>query len=247
MPTAHISDVVSVRHRPLSARLTARREKAGGSGTGATEDIVTGTVDMPLTAEGEKEADKLATKAKSVDKIDTTPMTRGVDTADAVGNKAEVKPKINPAFGPWRMGNLQGKPQSEVKDIVDYYIAKEPDKPIPGGESFDTFKHRTIGEIQKQIAEWKPGQKRLNIVHSINIHITQAWLAKGAPKDRSIDVQAMLDRGPAPAGSLWRLDPKALTLSQVKSTTKDGIYFARHGKTEWDDIGKGKTNATAVA
>jgi broad specificity phosphatase PhoE/2'-5' RNA ligase len=196
-----------------------------------------------LTPSGQADAKKLAQNTVNVTSIDSTPMSRGMETAHVLANQTttHVEPQANPALGPWDLGQFAGQRQGDVKDQIDDYIANKPDEPVPGGESFNAFRSRFIGGMQQQIGRWQPGDRQLHVTHSIGVHVTQAWMANGAPEDGSIDTQAMLNRQHMTPAALFRIDPtvQPLQMTSANNTGKEGVYLARHADTAWDNVPKG--------
>jgi len=226
---------------------TGERAGAVAGSTGSAEDVVTGETDLPLDTQGERDAKTDAKKVADVDEVNTSPKQRGEQTGAAVGEVAGVKPQPDEALAPWNLGpEIQGRPQTEVKALMDDYIVKRPDEAPPGGESFNDFSQRFIGGIQQQMADYQPGQKILNITHSIGIHTALAWSENGSPQDRSIDNQAMLDRTHMDPGSLWRMNPKTGVMTEAKNDAKPGIYFQRHADTAWDNLKPGEAVPNAA-
>ena len=107
---------------------------------------------------------------------------------------------------------------------------------MPGGTSYNAYKNPLIGEIQQQVADWKPGDRILNSTHSIGVQTAQAWVANGAPADKSISLDAMLNRQKLEPTSLLRIDPRTMKASFVENTKGDGIFLERHADTPLDNV-----------
>lgn len=208
------------------------------------EDVVTGRTDIGLTPEGVKGVEKEAPKVANVDAVYTTPMTRGKDTAAIVApDGVPVKPLA--AFGPWDLGKFQGHRQGDVEDKLLDYMLNKPDVPVPGGASYNAYKDPLIGAVQKQIADWKPGDRVLNVTHSIGIHTVNAWVDAGLPEDKGISAEFMRNRPKMDAAALWELNPRTKEMSPVQDTKGDGIFFLRHGETSWDNVPQNGERAAA--
>lgn len=211
MPTAHTDDIVKVLGRPQGMRR------------------ITGRADVPLNEEGREQAERLAKTAGTFDKVFTSPMDRAHETAKTVDAGAKSEAHLLP----WALGEYQGKPVEEAKPKIEALMTKRPlAVPSKGGESFLTFKRRTLEGAQKQQAGLKPGEKVLNITHGRNMRVIDSWLKKGSPRDLSIDMANMTKSGDwSKTGKLTRAGAKGL--ESVETADKPGIYYARHGATDW--------------
>lgn len=90
-----------------------------------------------------------------------------------------------------------------------------------------------IGGAQKQIAGMKGGQTVLNVTHGRNLRVVDSWLKKGAPQDKSVDLNNMTEDGDwSKTGQLLRAAKGGL--QPAEDASRPGIYFARHGATNWN-------------
>lgn len=210
-----------------------------------TEDIITGTLNPPLSAQGQADARTRAEDTQDATEINAGPMARTQESAELASQAARVPVATKTAFQPWDLGQFQGKPQSEVDDQINHYIA-HPDEVVPGGVSYNTYKDPLIGEILKQRDEFQPGQRILNVTHSIGVQTVQAWIANGAHPDKSINVDAMLKRQKLQPTSLLRIDPRTMQASFVDDMKQDGIYLERHADTPLDNIQPGSSVRTGT-
>lgn len=127
-----------------------------------------GWIDFPLDEHGKTEAkeigDDLSMNFKSVHSSD---LQRASDTAEIVSGK---KPKEHEEFRPWNVGDLAGEKKSEHTDTIKAAV-KNPDKPLPDGESLNEFRKRFRPAIRKIMSEAKnQGGPILVVVHASNIH-----------------------------------------------------------------------------
>jgi N12 class adenine-specific DNA methylase len=153
------------------------------------------------------------------------------------------------ALEPWFLGHHEGQPVTpeRLADISDR-IRNRPDEVVPGrgtrslsnGESFNQFKDPLIAHVQNLIANFKPGDRILNVTHYRDVQAIKAWLKAGAPADRAVDTGEMVAKGDQHPGGLYRLDPATMQFHPTDNANQDGIYFLRHGATEWN-----KENAAA--
>lgn len=200
-----------------------------------TEDIITGTLNPSLDAQGKADAERRAADTANVTQINAGPAARTQESAQPAAKAAGVPVSTKPGLQPWNLGVYQGKPQSEVDDKINYYIA-HPDELVPGGTSYNAYKGPLIDELLRQRDEFRPGQRILNFTHSIGVQTVQAWIAAGAHPDRSIDLQSMLNRAKLEPTALLRIDPRTMQASMVQNTKQDGIFLERHADTPLDNI-----------
>lgn len=207
---------------------------------------ITGSADVPLNTQGKQQADELAgAVAGKFDKVYSSPMKRAIETA----RKIDPAAKSVPWLGPWKLGVHEGKPSETEKATVNNRILKRPYVPTGDsehskerGESFDQFRRRVIGGLQTQQETLKPGETVLNVTHGRNLRLVHSWLKNGAKADGSIDKSEMTKDGEwSDTGALFHMERKNLV--PVDDATKPGIYFARHGETNWNATATPKTEA----
>lgn len=237
----------------------AKSSKAADSSTNESAEVFRGSSRINLSRQGYQEAHDAARRtANSFTSIHSSPLKRARDTAYIVARKnpqaGYVKP--TPALEPWFLGQHEGQPvtPARIADLHDRVHSK-PDEPIPGrgpkstgsGESFNAFLHPLLKHVQHQLVDHKPGDKPLNVTHYRDIQAVKAWLAKGHPANREIDKQVMTEKGTQHPGGLYHLDPSSMHLSAAEKADKPGIYFLRHGATEWNAENKGKPEPNSAS
>src|ERR1700682_4353443 len=94
-----------------------------------------GWKDVPLSPEGEKEADKVAkgiAKEGIADVIATSDLIRAADTAKTI-SKVTGKPIIKTTKGlrPWDLGEFSGQDSVKARPILQGYIEENPDEKVP--------------------------------------------------------------------------------------------------------------------
>ena len=229
-------------------------EHVGGQETGANltsgQDVIRGSSNIPLSEQGRAEAAELARKtAGKFDKIYTSPLDRASETARAIAeaNPQAGAPVETEKLTPWYLGQHEGQPTTAALDQVNKLVTDYPEA-APGGkgpastkpgQSFDSFKDDFLGHVQQQIEDYKPGEKILNVTHYRDTRALEAWVAKGMPGDRSLDTGVMTSKGEVEPGDLLRLDPATRKLERAQDADAPGIYFARHGATEWNEENRG--------
>lgn len=226
---------------PLS-KLVKPKESPLSSLFGGKQDVIRGSSDVPLTAEGKAQALRLGQETKGkIDCIYTSPLERAKDTAEQIHKtnpKAELK--VKQELMPWKLGAIEGQPTQQMLPKMHDLILNHPDQVPPGkgpkstaeGESFNHFRKRVLGFIQDEIKEHDPKDVDIYVTHYRDIKIVEAWLAKGHSKDLSIDTSVMLNKGREEPGEMFKMEN--FRLVPVTSISGPGIYFARHGRTEWN-------------
>jgi len=162
-----------------------------------SEDKIRGWSDPHLDNKGEQEATETGKQLKGagLDGLITSDLDRAKATAKGISKVTGV-PIIGetPGLRPWNLGNYTGKPVSEANPVMQNFAAKTPDKPVPGGESFNSFKNRFLNTAKSIIREHQG--KHIGIVtHSRGDRIMQAWEDAGMPDDNSINIKSFLQKG----------------------------------------------------
>jgi hypothetical protein len=135
----------------------------------------------------------------------------------------EMKHELNSEkakLSPWRMGNL--KP-----DQANFHMAKKPDAPIPNGESFNSFKRRTIGTLQKLLKHHaKNPEAKISVPSSGHAtKLAEAWVKRGAPPSMEIDQKHMMGKGTPGSHRLFLAGGKPRIESSEMKSGKGGIYL----------------------
>jgi 2,3-bisphosphoglycerate-dependent phosphoglycerate mutase len=157
--------------------------------SGKSEDRIRGWIDVPLNAEGRKDAEKAREqlKGQNVDGMFSSDLIRARETADIV-NKDKHVPIINSAaLRPWNLGEYQGKPTDQVIDKINSHI-NDPDDRVPDGETFNEFRERYIGLLDRIIRQAiQEKQTILVATHLRNLKLADGWVQNGFPRDHSVD------------------------------------------------------------
>jgi hypothetical protein len=95
-----------------------------GLGPEHSVDRIRGWADVPLNAEGKKEATKLGQilKDKGLQSIVSSDLSRAADTAAEIGRICNVRPSYTSALRPWNLGDLQGKPTDKCLAAIRAYV-----------------------------------------------------------------------------------------------------------------------------
>ena len=216
-----------------------------------------GSSEIPLTGEGVDSARNLAIKLSrkgGLDEIHTSSMGRTVHTARIL-SKYTGAPITYSGDGlhPWHLGGLEGKEITpELLDYQKRLITDTPDEGIPGrgpvssadGESFNSFKTRTLSHLKKvlTLSSTHP-EARIGVVTHYRVKkLLDSWLRKGADPDGDIDTTEMTQHNSTESpGSVDHLVVDPYAGPQMFAVDPDspgrlggGVYFVRHEKTPWN-------------
>jgi broad specificity phosphatase PhoE len=146
----------------------------------------------------------------------------------------------------------EGRPRTKaLQKEFEMLMRVNPSYVIPGrhelstenGESFNQFKARVGNFVSKQMKRLKEDPTRVifNFTHQTPTVFVKAWTKAGNPRNFAVDLDVMTapnkDIEPGSMWCLW-LDGEAWKFSKVDLKAKaeflPGIYFVRHGDTEWN-------------
>jgi broad specificity phosphatase PhoE len=180
--------------------LLVRHGTTGFNGADSVERI-RGWLNVPLTPEGQKEAQETANKVAKLDPIDmiiSSDLERAVDTANAIGQKTGVRVDISSLLRPWNLGDVQGKP---AKDMIPYMNALIKSNEAPAnGEPFKHFLLRYLPILAKAMLAANAGYVVTLVTHYRNIKAAEAWIAAGMPKTFDINLEVMNRQDIQPGG-----------------------------------------------
>ena len=96
-----------------------------------------GRLEVPLDERGERQADRAAAwlKQKHVARIVSSPVERSLDTARTVAAATGAPLEMDDRLASLNIGDMAGEDGQETQSQVEEY-EQEPDRPMPGGESF---------------------------------------------------------------------------------------------------------------
>ena len=222
---------------------------------GTKIDKIRGSVDLPITPKGLKQAEalgKVIAKKGGLDDITSSDMQRTKATANAIGGCCGVPVRTTPNLRDMAYGALEGKPSSEAIPVINDRIKRQPSKPFAGqskfsstpGESFEGYKARLLPEVQAGMKELEanPRLKKGFVVNRRTIKMIDGWVRKGAKPDLSTDYNRVTHFGDdTEPGSIHRLHKsggkwQVKDVDGLKGMDKipGGIYLVRHGETAWN-------------
>ena len=141
---APIKDVILIRHGCTSMN---------GEDGSSNEDQIRGWKDVPLSAQGKNEVNVAANSlaGSGLEHVYYSDLKRGKQTADPIIKTTGAEGYELHDLRPWDVGELTGQAHSVVHDKLEDYARNKPDEPVPGGESFNTFKERAFKGVKQAI------------------------------------------------------------------------------------------------
>ena len=200
-----------------------RHGKTKWNSENASEDFVRGWVDVPLDEEGKKDAKEIVAYVRTLkpSSIYSSDLQRAKDIAQAAAKECKCPLEVSRDFRPWGLGQFQGKPAKEVVPQLQGYI-DEPDKKVPGGESFNQFRKRVIGALKRVMKDQQTDDSNVIVVtHFRDMKLIQAWLSKGGAEEIDAKIFAANDFPPGSMLLLYRERGKWQMKRQMR--TKVGV------------------------
>ena len=230
-------------------------------------EVLRGSSSIGLAPDGIQHAAQVAQQmAGGLDRIYSSPLNRAMQTAQPIGAANPQAGPVIPTKGLQDMGlgQLEGQQVTHpVVDKINDVILNKPDMPMQGqgptstapGDSFNSFKQRSLGFVQKLMHEHMaaPHSRVGAVTHNRVLRLVKGWMAKGAPASLDVDPKPLTDYktpsaepggvehlGPDPSGQ-WKLTPHS------GAPKKPGIYFIRHGRTPQNQPSKGDSRLPKFA
>lgn len=181
--------VVVLRH----GETALNRSAAKGA---SADEKVRGWLDIPLDANGLKQAAEAArklTKEYKFDQVITSSLSRAYRTGQFIAAAAHCPIDKNPDLRPWNVGKWAGKPVAHVLPAMKLLVER-PAVPAPGGESFSQFADRYLSCLAEIVSLAKKTRDDICVVtHTRNLQVTKAWLEAGAKPNLTYDPKSVND------------------------------------------------------
>lgn len=223
---------------------------------------IRGSADLPLNDKGLQQVhdrgQQIAAKG-GMDILVSSPLQRARNTAVAISKASGGTPvHVDERAMPWGLGMFEGEPVDDVKRYIAKMANDHPNEKVPGrsvystrdGESFNDFKQRWIGGLLAPLMEAhaQDPQSKVGIVtHLRDILAAKAWIDNGARRDLTFDhhdinyeAKTAKEEKPSsvfavrPEGDKWTFNDEDM---ESPEQFKPGIYFIRHGETDWNSAG----------
>jgi broad specificity phosphatase PhoE len=190
-------------------------------------DRIRGWKDVPLSEDGRKEAYRIAEKMahRKPDVIVTSDLKRAHDTAEIIAKELGMKVAlITKGFRPWNVGTWSGVVTSKAIPVLCEYAEHKPDKDLPEGESFNTFRLRFFSELL-HVLEKYPGKIAV-VTHHRGERLMKAWAGTENASDGSCKMAEFNKKGEH-TGSLEDISiPQGRLASAVKALSGKGGHKA---------------------
>jgi broad specificity phosphatase PhoE len=114
--------------------------------------------DPPLSAEGVKEAERLGDKIKRnpPDVLVSSDLKRACQTAQIISARTGAPiVETTKSLRPWDLGDFAGRLSKDVMPAILTFARDRPNEPVPGGESFETFRRRLVGGLKEILARYQ--------------------------------------------------------------------------------------------
>jgi broad specificity phosphatase PhoE len=180
-------------------------------------DTIRGWSDVPLNDKGRQEVQATADELKShgITAIVSSDLDRAKETAQIIGRSVGVEPSFSHKLRPWDLGEFTGKPAAESAPALREY-SQNPDKVVPGGESFNTFKERTFEGLREAFQQ-HPNDNLAIVAH----HRTDRLLNSMIEGEGEIHEPTFMAKGEPPGSfqKMSREDIMSMTHQEEQSNT----------------------------
>jgi len=169
------------------------------------EDKIRSWLEVPLDETGFEEArelgDSILESREEWDGIITSDLTRSVQTSLEISKVTGIPLlETTKVLRPINVGEFAGKDGKKAHEIIMEHARNNPDEPIGGGESFNTFKWRMLGGIVG-ILNRNRGLKLILCTHSRGERLMFAWAMNDFDDNFEIDLEEFGRKG-EPTASL---------------------------------------------
>ena len=160
-----------------------------------------GRLPVPLNATGREQAAVLARRAAEVGFVElwASPLVRALETAEIVGARLGVEPRLDERLVETDCGDWTDRPQSEIEmedpEGLAAFVRADPDFAFPGGESFRAQTERVMAALADLDRRPHPV---LAVTHGMSIRL--AFAALGHPL-ATVPNAALLDCSSAASSS----------------------------------------------
>lgn len=151
-----------------------------------SEDKLRGWLDIPLNADGVKEANAMgeAMSKTNIDRLYCSDLDRADHTATIVGKHHNLKPISRQWFRPLHYGDLEGKSIKDIQpqlDQLNEIWKTNPDHEAPGGESWNEFQDRNLQGLHAILKAAEDGEQIMLVAHLRNCLLLHGVAVSGGP------------------------------------------------------------------
>lgn len=138
-----------------------------------SEERLRGHMDIPLNAQGIKEAEQASNFLSNVpiNRVYASSLDRADHTAQIVAKPHNLKPILREWFTPIDFGKLNGQKLSDIGPELDRITniwKTDPEYEAPGGESFKEFQDRNLGGLHAILKTADDDETILLVAHLRN-------------------------------------------------------------------------------
>lgn len=165
--------------------------------TGNAAKLTKGTMEFPLDAKGKEESTHLAVRIARYKPtvVVSSPLSRARGTAEAIAKRAGARMQIDRGLLPQDFGTVEGTPRRTGEPKVRAAAMKTPNKPMPGGESFNHWLGKADSAMRRVKMLVAKGHRVAVVTHSRNLREAPHSLFGSKPVDPTRG-------GPEPSGFL---------------------------------------------
>jgi broad specificity phosphatase PhoE len=164
--------------------------------TDDSQDRIRGHNDIPLNEQGIAEAINAAPQVRA-DVLVSSDLQRASQTAAIISKLTSIPlVEVSPMFRPWDVGEFTGQLSKTACPVMIKYAETKPAVNLPGGESFNDFKHRFFAGLDRALDKY-PGVIGV-VAHHRNDMLLKGWQKLGYPEDGSIDIRTFDNKGDPP-------------------------------------------------
>lgn len=191
-----------------------------GESTGNAEGLLLGRIDAPLTERGLAQARSLGPAVKGVTRVVSSPLSRALATAEALGTGLPVE--VDERWVEVDYGEFDGRPLGSVPDEVWAEWRTDPGYRPPGGESLREAGTRVRAACEELFAAEGAGARDSGAVVVVS-HVSPIKLA------------ACWALGLDEVGT-WRLYLATASITRI-TWGSDGPVLNRFNETPWSAPG----------
>lgn len=194
---------------PGRVLLIAHDRTAANAGTDQVQGWMRNSLDSHGRAEAKEAGEDL--KDEGIAVLLTSDLPRAVQTAALIGREIGCKPQPSRAWRPLDTGCITGMASEKGRPMIADYL-RTPARPIPQGESVNSFRDRFLPALEKVLASVNRSGKTVAIVtHSRDLSLAQDWLAARGDRGRMKFTNLIADKMQpgarlelVPSGDFWR-------------------------------------------
>lgn len=163
-----------------------------------------GWLPLPLDEKGMEQACKTAKYLKDLNLVEgpihTSDLPRAIQTAHEIANETNTEIEPTEHLKDWNTGELTGKDVVETLPTIHQYM-DNPQKVIPGGESYETYFNRVYPYIKKLTED---ARSHTVVTHNRIMTLIHAMSKSKGEIPRTQDLKV---KGPVEPGGIMIVNP----------------------------------------